>query len=326
MWRWTRRALIGLGGLLVLAALVGAAYQWIATRRDLAATPAPGRLVDIGGHRLHLWCTGSGSPAVILENGLGGSTAGWGFVQPAVAGFTRACSYDHAGIGYSDPGPSPRTTRRLVQELAALLDRGGIAGPLVLVGASLGGFTVRVFASEHAPRVAGLVLVDASHEDQQIDVPRIAPLMPLLAAAGVLRLSGMSLGQDPASLAPEVRGFARATRFRTAGYRATVDEFLHARESAAEVRATRRRLTVPVVVVTAGRGSDAAWRALQADQAGLSKRGCLVVAEKSGHVVAVDQPQIVVEAIRAVVDAARGSNDGGPCAGPFGRKDTARPD
>jgi hypothetical protein len=81
-----------------------------------------------------------------------------------------------------------------------------------------------------------------------------------------------------------------------------------------------------LVVVTAGRGSDAAWRARQADQAGLSERGGLVVAEQAGHVVAVDQPQIVIEAIRAVVGAARGGNDGGPCAGPFARKDTARPD
>jgi pimeloyl-ACP methyl ester carboxylesterase len=324
MWRWTKRALIGLGGLLVVTALMGATYQWIATRRDLAASPPPGRLVDVGGHRLHLWCTGSGSPAVILENGLGGSSAAWGYVQPEVARFTQVCSYDHAGMGYSDPGPSPRTTRRIVHELARLLDRSGIRGPVVLVGASLGGFTVRVFASDHAPRVAGLVLVDASHEDQEMDVPRMAPLMPLLASAGVLRLAGMSLGLDPASLAPSVRGFARATRFRTAGYRAAVDEFMHARESAAEVKATRRQLTIPVVVVTAGRGADAAWRALQADQVALSQRGCQVVAEESGHVVAVDQPHVVVEAIRATVSAARG-NDVGLCGSLGGRSDASRP-
>lgn len=325
MWSWTKRALIGLGGLIVLAALTGATYQWMATRRDLAASPPPGRLVDVGGHRLHLWCMGSGSPAVILENGLGGSTPAWGFVQPDVAGFTQVCSYDHAGMGYSEPGPSPRTTRRVVHELGRLLDAGGIHGPLVLVGASLGGFTVRLFASEYAPRVAGLVLVDASHEDQEIDVPRTAPLMPLLASTGVLRLAGMSLGLDPASLAPSVRGFARATRFRTAGYRAAVDAFMHARESAAEVKASRRPLTIPVVVVTAGRGADAEWRALQADQVGLSRRGCQVVAEESGHVVAVDQPQVVVEAIRATVDAAKG-NDVLPCGSAGGPADSSRPD
>src|SRR5688572_19510053 len=87
MWRWTRRALAGLGGLLVAGAAAGATYQWLATRRDLAGQPPPGRLVGVGGHRLHIWCSGSGSPAVILENGLAGSTAGWGLVQPEVAGF-----------------------------------------------------------------------------------------------------------------------------------------------------------------------------------------------------------------------------------------------
>jgi hypothetical protein len=103
----TKRVLIGLCSPLIVAVIAGATYQWAATRRDLAATPPPGRLVDVGGHRLHIWCTGSGTPSVILETGLGGSSADWGFVQPEVAGFTRVCSYDRAGMGYSDPGPSP---------------------------------------------------------------------------------------------------------------------------------------------------------------------------------------------------------------------------
>src|SRR5919201_5621688 len=104
-----KRLLFGLLGLLVAAAGVGAVYQSLAARRDLAAAAAPGRLVDIGGHRLHIWCTGTGTPPVILENGLGGSSTGWGFVQPEVAKFTQVCSYDRAGMGYSDTGRSPRT-------------------------------------------------------------------------------------------------------------------------------------------------------------------------------------------------------------------------
>ena len=178
MWRWTKRILIALCGLLIVAVLSGATYQWIATRNELAATPPPGRLVDVGGHRLHIWCTGAGTPSVILETGLGGSSADWGFVQPEVSRFTQVCSYDRAGMGYSDPGPSPRTTRRIARELAQLLDRSGISGPAVLVGASIGGLTARVFASEYGERVAGLVLVDASHEDQDHDIPRIARLCP----------------------------------------------------------------------------------------------------------------------------------------------------
>ena len=309
MMRWGKRTLIVLSGLLIIAVLTGATYPWMATRKELSATPAPGRLVDIGGHRLHIWCSGIGTPSVILENGLGGSSVGWGFVQPAVAQFTRVCSYDRAGMGYSDPGPSPRTARRMARELAQLLDRSGIGGPVVLVGASIGGLVVRVFASEQAERAAGLVLVDATHEDQEDEIPQLARFVPLLSSVGALRLFGVSFGQNPDSLAPSVRKFAQATAFRAAGAQAAADEIIHIRESAAEVKATRRKLTLPLIVVTAGRGANVGWRALQRDLAGLSERGCVLTAERSGHVIAVGQPEVVVEAIRAVVYAARGQSD-----------------
>jgi pimeloyl-ACP methyl ester carboxylesterase len=310
MWRWTKRTLIGLCILIVVAASTGAAYQWLATRKDLAANPPPGRLVDVGGHRLHILCSGSGEPAVILENGLGSAgLVGWSLVQPEVAKFTRVCSYDRAGTGYSDPGPSPRTARRIGNELAQLLDHTGISGDLVLVGASIGGLFVRVFASEHGERVAGLVLVDASHEDQEMRVPRIAPLVPLLSSTGVFRLLGVSFGGAPESLPASVQGFARATAFRATAYQATADEGIHLPETAAEVKASRRKLAVPVVVVTAGLGSDAGWQRLQRDQVGLSEQGCQVIAEQSGHVIALGQPQAIVEPIRAIVHTARGRND-----------------
>ena len=306
MRRWTIRILVGLSGLIAATALTGGAYQWFATRKDLAAAPPPGHLVDIGGYRLHLWCTGNGAPAVILDTGLGGSTADWGFVQPAVARFTRVCSYDRAGMGYSDPGPSPRTARRIANELADLLDRSGNAGPVVLVGASIAGFDVRVFASDRPERAAGLVLVDASHEDQAHEVPQMARFVPLLSTIGVLRLLDVSFGQRIESLAPSVRQYARATSFRAAGYQAAADEIIHIRESASEVRSSRRKLTMPVLVITGGRGADENWRQLQRDQASLSERGCLMIAQESGHVVPVDQPEVVVGAIRTVVETARG--------------------
>jgi pimeloyl-ACP methyl ester carboxylesterase len=306
MWRSILRIVVGLCGFLVLVALAGTTYQWLATRRDLASTPPPGNLVDIGGYRLHLWCTGDGTPAVVLDNGLGGTSAGWGFVQPEVARFTRVCSYDRAGMGYSDAGPSPRTARRIASELAELLARSGIAGPVVLVGASIAGYNVRVFAADHPERAAGLVLVDASHENQVHDIPQLARFVPLLSTIGAFRLLGVSFGQNVESLPPSVRPFAQATKFRTAGYQAAADEIIHVQESAEQVRSSRRKLTIPVLVVTGGRGADETWRQLQRDQASLSGRGCLIVAPESGHVVAVDQPKIVVDAIRTVVETARG--------------------
>ena len=196
--------------------------------------------------------------------------------------------------------------RWTLRELEKLLARSGIGGPVVLVGASLAGFQVRVFASDHPERAAGLVLVDASHEDQAHEVPPMARFVPLLASMGVLRLFGVSFGQRVESLAPSVRPYARATSFRAAGYRAAADEIVHVRESASEVRSSRRQLTIPVLVVTGGQGADETWRQLQRDQASLSGRGCLVVAPQSGHVVAIDQPDVVVDAIRTVVETARG--------------------
>ena len=318
MRRWTTRVLVGLCSLIVVAALTGAAYQSVATRKDLAVTPPPGQLVDIGGYRLHLWCTGNGAPAVILDTGLGGSSAGWYVVQPDVARFTRVCSYDRAGMGYSDPGPSPRTARRIASELAKLLDRGGIAGPVVLVGASFAGFNVRVFASDHPERAGGLVLVDASHEADAHEVPPMARFVPVLSTLGVLRLLGVSFGERVESLPPSVQRYAKATSFRSAGYQAAADEIIHIEESVSEVRSSRRQLTIPVVVVTGARGADENWRKLQHDLTSLSERGCLMIARQSGHVVQVDQPEVVVDAIRGVVETARG-HDVPLCATPAKR-------
>ena len=313
MRRWVKPALLGLCGLIIAVAVGGATYQWMATRQDLAATPPPGRLVDVGGHRLHILCTGAGSPTVILEGGLGGAgTVGWTLVQAEVSKFTRVCSYDRAGMGYSDPGPSPRTARRITRELARLLDRSGLEGPLVLVGESIGGLFVRVYASEHEAQVRGLVLVDASHEDQEMTMPRIAPFVPLLSTLGAFRLLGVSFG-NVESLPASVRRFARATAFRTSAYRATADEGTHLPQTAVEVRASRRMLTMPVVVVTAGLGDDPEWQRLQRDLVRLSTSGCQAIAERSGHLVALGEPAAVVEPIRSMVQMARGARTVAAC-------------
>src|SRR3989442_11873704 len=106
MWLWTKRVLIGLSSLLIVAAIAGATYQWAATRRDLAATPPPGRLVDVGGHKLHLLGPRSGPPSVILETRHGGPDAGRGFARAVLPGFTPGRSYDPPGMGFIDPGPA----------------------------------------------------------------------------------------------------------------------------------------------------------------------------------------------------------------------------
>ncbi len=317
MWHWIRGIVTAGVVLLICAAAVGVAYQSRATRRDLATQEPPGTLVDVGGHRLHIWCTGTGTPTVVLDTGLGGTAFDWGYVQPAVAKVTRVCSYDRAGMGYSDSGPHPRTSRQIGDELAALLNGHGIQGRVILVGASIGGWNVRLFASEYRSRVAGLVLVDARHEDQSERMaaigaaenpPWVARVAAPVAYLGIARFLDIVPGLSVHSYAPEVRQYVQATRFRSSALITAANELRYGSVSAAQVRSARRGLDIPVVVVSAGeRGSDAAemLSALQRDQATLSKKSCHVIAERSGHAIAFGQPEIVVEAIQATVDATR---------------------
>src|SRR5690242_9443944 len=125
----------------------------------------PGRLVDVGGFRLNLYCSGSGSPTVVFDSGYEDWAPAWSKVQPQIAKWTRACSYDRAGAGFSDPGPMPRTSVRIAGELHTALHRAGIAGPYILVGSAFGGDNVRTFADLYMGEVAGLVLVDADADD-----------------------------------------------------------------------------------------------------------------------------------------------------------------
>jgi len=317
MWRWAKRILATLIAVLTLAGITGAAYQSIDTRRESAANPPPGQLIDIGGYRLHIWCSGTGSPAVILDTGLGGSLLDWGFVQPEVAKFTRVCAYDRAGMGFSDLGPSARTSRRIASELRQLLNRMEIREPVVLVGASFGGFNIRIFASEYPERSAGLVLVDAAHEDQgawyaAAGAPEAgiwyARAVPLAAFFGVMRIAGNSIGNGD-ELPSSLRRYAHVGS-RTNAWRTVVDEYLHLAQSSAEVRATRHKLTIPLVVLTAGQSDElpqaqAAWMEMQRDQVSLSPLACQIVVERAHHVMMLDAPDAVVRAIQLAVDAAR---------------------
>ena len=159
------RTLLGLLALLIGLALLGASYEAIMAAGDTERYPPAGRLVDVGGFRLHLHCIGEGSPTVIMEAGGGGNVLHWMLVQPAIAQSTRVCAYDRAGMGWSEPGPLPRTPQRIVAELHTLLGTAGIPGPYILMGHSIGGKYMRLYASQYPQDVAGMVLVDARHEN-----------------------------------------------------------------------------------------------------------------------------------------------------------------
>ena len=157
-------ALTTLVALCTVLVETGAAQGTAPTR----AYPPPGKMVDVGGWRLHLNCTGSSKrngPTVVLEAGAGDFSVDWGLVQPEVARFARVCSYDRAGAGWSELGPRPRTWRQIAYELHTALQKAGEKGRYVVVGQSLGGLLIRTFASQYPKEVAGMVLVDSTHED-----------------------------------------------------------------------------------------------------------------------------------------------------------------
>lgn len=176
---WTRRLLrlvAGLVAVVALTALAGVGYQAAASAIDDRSHPAPGVLVDVGGHRLHLWCTGSGSPTVILESGLGGFSHDWSHLQPDIAANTRVCSYDRAGYGWSDGTKTPLSSAEVATDLRALLAGAGEDGPFIVVGHSIGSLHARSFARQYPEEVAGIVLVDSSHENQALHLTMLDPL------------------------------------------------------------------------------------------------------------------------------------------------------
>jgi len=195
--RWIRKALPWSLAALAVTLIVRAIYQAIATEIDQReAFPGPGEMVDVGEHLLHLNCLGQGSPTIVLDGGWGYTSVEWsGWVQPEVAEHTRVCAYDRAGMGWSEPGPSPLDATRAASELHTLLQKADEEGPYVLVGHSLVGLYSRVYAERYPEEVAGMVLVDSTHPDQfegsglALTMNRVVGIVgPLIARVGIPRV------------------------------------------------------------------------------------------------------------------------------------------
>jgi pimeloyl-ACP methyl ester carboxylesterase len=201
---WAVKLPLAILAFIMAGALAGAVFQLLAQRADTKKFSPPGMMVSVGDHHLHIVCMGTGGPAVILDAALGASHLSWSLVQPEVAKFAQVCAYDRAGCGWSEPGPCPRTIGRAVEELHMLLKNAELNPPFVLVGHSIGGLNVRLFAFRYPDEVAGLILVDPAHEDQDERLPPSArddPASPsklsvirLTARLGWLRLLNMPLG------------------------------------------------------------------------------------------------------------------------------------
>lgn len=313
---WLRRIAIIAATVTILVAAVGASYQFLSTSRDRRAHPMPGQLLDIGGYRMHINCTGQGSPAVILDSGLGDSYVSWRKVQPQIARFTRVCSYDRAGLGYSASSPRPRTSKDFAEELHILLRNAGISPPYVLVGHSMGGFDVRLYAGLYRNEVAGMVLVDSSHPEQQ---KRLPVALADLDASSVREQEFLEFTM-PFGL-PRFLGFcgndaeARAADCNFHSLRESVAELKAIEEGAAQTAATGSLGDISLTVLSEDpdtpqydlpedlvKPANDSWQQMQKELAQLSTQGTQVVAKNSGHYIQLDRPDVVIEAVRKVVN------------------------
>jgi pimeloyl-ACP methyl ester carboxylesterase len=292
-------------------ALVGYIYESMAEASDARTYPPPGQLVDVGGYRLHINCTGSGSPTVVIDAGHAESSASWGWVQPEVARTTRVCTYDRAGMGWSEASPYPRTARQFAKELHTLLANANEPGPYVLVGHSLGGYSVRVYAHDYPDEVSGLVLIDV----QKLPAPDVATPQPapkpggnslpaLLARVGLVRLLTDPLGSIR-NLPPEEKQTYQPYSVAPRSVQTVVDEFIGMAEGGMQARAVTTLGDLPLIVLTARLDNDASWQERQAELLQLSSNSQQIFADQSGHSIHIEQPEAAIAAILQMVHQIR---------------------
>jgi pimeloyl-ACP methyl ester carboxylesterase len=310
------RGLIGLLGVVVVLGLSGAVYESAAEAADARAYPPPGQLVDVGGYRLHINCMGTGSPTVVIDAGLGDWSASWrSWVQPEAARTTRVCTYDRAGMGYSEPGPLPRTAARFAQELHTLLQHAEIPGPYVLVGHSAGGLTVRVLADAYPAEVVGVVLIESMSPSRATQAAPATPPEPaapasglsiatLPARIGLLRLLAGPL-QMKAGLAPEVADAYVASWVTPRSVQTTLDESMGLGEGLRQAGAVTSLGAAPLIVLSRGLDQRQDWQQQQTELLGLSSNSQQLFANESGHNVEIDQPDAAGGAIEKMVELTR---------------------
>lgn len=310
-WKKLTRALRNLALFALTLLVIGALYQGLSSLYDHHAYPPPGQLVDVDGTRLHLYCLGEGSPTVILEAGLGDNVLGWTLVHARLAESTRVCAYDRPGLGWSESRDRDLPSKEVAQILHTLLQEADIPGPYILVGHSMGGLHIRSFAHLYPAEVVGLVLVDSSHENQldaaHADETIENILLPLkacqaLAPIGVIRLVRAIAPQPEKSLFSPQQARARlASQNRTDLCRTIANEYRAVRTDTAQPAPPAPLGDLPLVVITAGIGTDARWNELQDQLASLSINSTHLIAEQSPHYIQFYQPELIIDAVMGML-------------------------
>jgi pimeloyl-ACP methyl ester carboxylesterase len=316
--RWIRRALLWSLVVLLVALVIGAIYQVVATEIDQrAAFPAPGEIVDVGEHRLHMNCLGQGSPTVVLDAGWGYTSVEWsGWVQPEVAKHTRVCAYDRAGMGWSEPGPGAPDATQTTAELHALLQEADEEGPFVLVGHSLAGLYSRIYAERYPEEVAGVVLVDSTHPDQfegsesAVMMNRAAGVLgPLVARTGIPRV--FNLYPSNPELPSLQREQSRSLYYRTPHQVAVFEEMGTIPESMEKARGRGTLGEKPLMVVSAA-DHDTQTGALQEELTSLSSNSIQRVVEGSTHLSVVVDRDHARQTSAAILEAVEAARSGQP--------------
>ncbi|MEW9531851.1 alpha/beta fold hydrolase [Microbispora sp. NPDC049125] len=335
------KALAGLVSGVIAGAAMSAVYQTYGARRDRRRFPPPGRMVDVGTRRIHLWTTGTGAPAVVIVPGLGEPGLNWAALSPELAVESSVVLYDRAGLGWSDPSPWAGPALGAARDLRRALDGAGVLPPYVLVGHSAGGNIVRLFAAENPDAVAAVVLIDSSHPEQIRLLPRTRVviaremLRSRLTPLGLRRLAFDAGWSDRARRQAEARRLpSKLLSTRIAFDLSDRQRRTELREAAAAISVNpvqvRRRApslgAIPLTVISSSPdvppGTDrkaiaeqrrfaSVWSLLQADLVRLSSNGAHVVAEHAGHHIHRDRPELVVKVIldhvrRARTEAGRG--------------------
>jgi pimeloyl-ACP methyl ester carboxylesterase len=294
-------------------ASIGGGYETLGEAADANAYPMPGQLIDVGGHRLHLSCTGAGTPTVVLEPGAGEMSSNLGWIAPAVARATRVCVYDRAGRGWSEPADTAQDGAQIATDLHTLLQRGHVPGPYVLAGHSFGGLYVLTFAARYPDEVAGMVLVDSTapasaanegavspgHGGSSDAMSRVSALVSTAARLGLARLYAQSAF---GSLPPRSRDEVRASDATASTLRSTIDEYVQATASTEQAAALRDFADKPLIVLTAGSGHDAAWSSAQNHMATLSTNSVHRIIDGATHEDLIANQEDAAATTQAILD------------------------